>query len=253
MAEFKLTFEDGSNGYLAHHGIKGMHWGVHNAETQRRYNSKKYGYDSKTKQHVKKSIRTRSFERLADSGEKHEKIQRDLYNKTKNPYNKSSADKWKQESAENRKNAEKSFQNDIAKKTLSKKDYYVKKEADKLKDSADQNKQLGKQYEKRIAETRKNKSSMIKTAKKQGFSQKQSEALHKYAVDRDTRYLEFIKDGTKAQKISEQKIRNIDTNSQSYRKVKKQVNNILKEHDQYISTRYRNYLNEERVNYPKSI
>ena len=37
MAEFKLPFEDGSNGYLAHHGVKGMHWGVWNAETQARY------------------------------------------------------------------------------------------------------------------------------------------------------------------------------------------------------------------------
>ena len=37
MAEFKLTFEDGSDGYLAHHGIKGMKWGVWNEETRRRH------------------------------------------------------------------------------------------------------------------------------------------------------------------------------------------------------------------------
>lgn len=33
---YKLTFEDGSDGYLAHHGIKGMKWGVWNDETRAR-------------------------------------------------------------------------------------------------------------------------------------------------------------------------------------------------------------------------
>ena len=36
---YKLTFEDGSSAYLEHHGVKGMHWGVWNAETRARYNS----------------------------------------------------------------------------------------------------------------------------------------------------------------------------------------------------------------------
>ena len=31
-----LTFEDGSTGYLSHHGVKGMHWGVWNEETRQR-------------------------------------------------------------------------------------------------------------------------------------------------------------------------------------------------------------------------
>lgn len=35
--EYKLTFEDGSSGYLAHHGIRGMKWGVWNADTSARY------------------------------------------------------------------------------------------------------------------------------------------------------------------------------------------------------------------------
>ncbi len=35
--EYKFTFEDGSKAYLAHHGVKNMHWGVRNAETQRKY------------------------------------------------------------------------------------------------------------------------------------------------------------------------------------------------------------------------
>lgn len=34
---YKLTFEDGSSAYLEHHGIKGMKWGIWNAETQARY------------------------------------------------------------------------------------------------------------------------------------------------------------------------------------------------------------------------
>ena len=36
--EMKLAFEDGSSGYLVHYGIKGMKWGVWNAETKARYN-----------------------------------------------------------------------------------------------------------------------------------------------------------------------------------------------------------------------
>lgn len=34
--EYKLTFVDGSNGYLEHFGVKGMHWGVWNDETRAR-------------------------------------------------------------------------------------------------------------------------------------------------------------------------------------------------------------------------
>ena len=33
----KITFEDGSTAYLAHHGVMGMKWGVRNAETQAKY------------------------------------------------------------------------------------------------------------------------------------------------------------------------------------------------------------------------
>lgn len=35
--DYVFTFEDGSEGYLAHHGVKGMKWGVWNAETRARY------------------------------------------------------------------------------------------------------------------------------------------------------------------------------------------------------------------------
>ena len=34
---YKLTFEDGSEAYLSHHGVKGMKWGVRNEETKARY------------------------------------------------------------------------------------------------------------------------------------------------------------------------------------------------------------------------
>ena len=36
---YRLTFEDGSDGYLEHHGVQGMHWGIWNAETRARYSA----------------------------------------------------------------------------------------------------------------------------------------------------------------------------------------------------------------------
>lgn len=35
--DFLITFEDGSSACLEHYGVKGMHWGVWNAETRARY------------------------------------------------------------------------------------------------------------------------------------------------------------------------------------------------------------------------
>lgn len=35
--DYKLTFEDGSDAILTHHGVKGMHWGIWNPETRARY------------------------------------------------------------------------------------------------------------------------------------------------------------------------------------------------------------------------
>ena len=39
--EYKLTFEDGSSAYLAHHGVKGQRWGVLNEKNAKEY--AKYG------------------------------------------------------------------------------------------------------------------------------------------------------------------------------------------------------------------
>lgn len=36
--DYLIHFEDGSEAFLAHHGIKGMKWGIRNEETEARYN-----------------------------------------------------------------------------------------------------------------------------------------------------------------------------------------------------------------------
>ena len=59
MAEFKLTFEDGSDGYLEHFGVKGMHWGVRNSETLARYNRERK--TKKAKQLEAKNIKKKRF------------------------------------------------------------------------------------------------------------------------------------------------------------------------------------------------
>ena len=41
--DYKITFEDGESAYFEHHGVKGMHWGVRNAETQAKYAGGKGG------------------------------------------------------------------------------------------------------------------------------------------------------------------------------------------------------------------
>lgn len=63
--QFKLTFEDGSDGYLKHFGVKGMHWGVWNDETRARrmgtsgrpspkdYEKKLNNLDSKQRYNIK--------------------------------------------------------------------------------------------------------------------------------------------------------------------------------------------------------
>lgn len=44
---YKITFTDDSTACLSHHGVKGMHWGVRNAETQAKYAGGKGGRNSK--------------------------------------------------------------------------------------------------------------------------------------------------------------------------------------------------------------
>lgn len=41
--DYHVTFEDGSEGYLSHYGVKGMKWGKWNAETAARYGQKGAG------------------------------------------------------------------------------------------------------------------------------------------------------------------------------------------------------------------
>lgn len=41
--EYNVIFSDGTKGYLSHHGVKGMHWGVWNSETRaRKLGAKQY-------------------------------------------------------------------------------------------------------------------------------------------------------------------------------------------------------------------
>lgn len=40
--DYILTFEDGSDAYLSHHGVKGMKWGVWNEETKARHTGGKF-------------------------------------------------------------------------------------------------------------------------------------------------------------------------------------------------------------------
>ena len=43
--DYLITFEDGSTGYLAHYGVKGMKWGIWNEDTAKRYGSSGLGID----------------------------------------------------------------------------------------------------------------------------------------------------------------------------------------------------------------
>lgn len=62
--DYKFTFQDGSEAYLAHHGVKGMKWGVWNEETRAKMQggtsreAKKYmkGYDKYQKAKTKAEI-----------------------------------------------------------------------------------------------------------------------------------------------------------------------------------------------------
>lgn len=65
--EYKLTFEDGSSAYLEHHGIKGMKWGVRNAETLAKYAGGNGG-QRPTRMQTKRAIRTMERQQYRRSG-----------------------------------------------------------------------------------------------------------------------------------------------------------------------------------------
>lgn len=64
--EYKIIFTDDSTAYLTHHGVKGMHWGVRNAETLRKYAG---GSGPKpTRRDVKKAIKYNERQTYKKSG-----------------------------------------------------------------------------------------------------------------------------------------------------------------------------------------
>ena len=64
--DYLIQFEDGSDGYLSHHGVLGMKWGVRNAETLRRYANE--GGKKPTKRQVKSAIRQKKREYRKSTG-----------------------------------------------------------------------------------------------------------------------------------------------------------------------------------------
>ena len=62
--DYKITFEDGGSAYFEHHGVKGMHWGVRNAETQARYASEgkvSFRTNRKAKKDAKEFARAKMY------------------------------------------------------------------------------------------------------------------------------------------------------------------------------------------------
>ena len=66
--DYFIQFEDGSDGYLSHHGVLGMKWGVRNAETLRRYANE--GGKKPTKRQVKSAIRQHKKQYKKETGGK---------------------------------------------------------------------------------------------------------------------------------------------------------------------------------------
>lgn len=70
---YKLTFEDGSNGYLAHHGVKGMKWGVWNDETRARRLGSANNAKIKAKDNKKSDVLTFGPNKISASEYKYHK------------------------------------------------------------------------------------------------------------------------------------------------------------------------------------
>lgn len=82
----KITFEDGTSGYLAHYGVKGMKWGVWNSETKAKYGDAEshpsvekrkraynkaelrysnHGWKGPIRKHVTRALRNRALDQYA--------------------------------------------------------------------------------------------------------------------------------------------------------------------------------------------
>lgn len=120
--EYRIVLQDEPT--LYHYGVKGMKWGI-----------RKKSYNPNAT--VRKSKNTKIYEKLASSGANRAKQQDALFEKTKNSYNKFSAEQWRIESAANKSKAEESYRNDVFNKTASRKQ---KKEFYKAKNSWDKQK-----------------------------------------------------------------------------------------------------------------
>lgn len=95
--DYLLTYEDGSSAYLAHHGTKGMKWGVWNAETAARY-----GGESGAKRFNKDmSNLAKQDRRISKYGSKRDAIQRQVEASAKSAKNQQKLAKYKRKAAVN--------------------------------------------------------------------------------------------------------------------------------------------------------
>ena len=76
--DYVLTFEDGSSGYLSHHGIKGMKWGVWNEETRAR----RFGDSKEQRQAAKATVKEiRKATKEYDYSGKNVKLANDIHDR----------------------------------------------------------------------------------------------------------------------------------------------------------------------------
>ena len=154
----------------------------------------------KDKNRVRKSFKTRSFEKLANSGTRNANRQEALYKATGNPYNKKSAEQWRMESALNKKNAQESYRYDILKSKTPRKERYSKRKVSKgireLGTTSPEVSKLDKKFSKELSNTKEGKAyrntlhnmaALEKAARERGgrmvYSQEQANSINKVFAD----------------------------------------------------------------------